>query len=101
MAKKDENNQANTGESQAAPEEVVAAPIPDASAYVLQPTSYDLPERMKTMGDVPEGRFMEEVVRGSDEENSSTPSWDAHPKENQPALGVTEDGQPDTSGRKR
>ena len=94
MAKNEKNQEASASNS--SEEQVVAAPIPDASAYVLQPTSHKLDP---ALGEVHHGRFYEEVVRGSDEEDSSTESWDAHPVENQPAYGVTEKGQPDTSGR--
>jgi hypothetical protein len=61
-----------------------SAPHPDAANYVLQPTSHPIPD---SMGDVPEGRFQEEVLKGSDEEKSG--AVDAHPAENQPRYGVT------------
>jgi hypothetical protein len=69
----------------------LSAPHPDAANYVLQPTSYPIPE---PMGDVPEGRFQEEVLKGSDDEKSG--AVDAHPAENQPRYGVR--AESDSSG---
>lgn len=97
MAQKDKQTQAADAPAE---EFVVPAPHPDAAAYVLQPTSQKL--TVDVVGEIPPNRFQEEVLKGSDEEDSSTPSTDAHPVENQPAYGVTQEGgQPDTTGRKR
>jgi len=85
MAKKSEGQSQDQAQGEAE-EQIVAAPHPDAANYVLQPTSQPL--NIEVVGDLPEGRFMEEVLKGSDEEDSSTPSWEAHPPENQPAYGV-------------
>ena len=79
--------------------EVFDTPSPDAAHYVLQPTSYRLPERVMTLGDMPDDRFMEEVYAGGDEEEADTFSVDAHPAENQPVKGIAEgDELPDTTG---
>lgn len=87
MAKNDNKDaQASTQEQQAPvvhTDEVAAAPHPDAAYYVLQPTSAEIPP---AMGNVPEGRFMEEVHKDADEAKSS--AVEAHPAENQPVFGV-------------
>lgn len=92
MAKDDQREQ--QAPEAAAEEQLVAAPHPDAAAYVLQPTSATIPE---AMGNVPDGRFLEEVLRGSEEENSGA-SFDAHPEENQPAYGVKAEGRKEGQG---
>ena len=47
---------------------------------------------------MPDDRFTEEVVKGSDEDSGS--GWDSHPEENQPVKGISEgDELPDTTGR--
>ena len=101
MAKKDEKNQeAQASQEQQGEEMLEAAPVRDADQYVLQPTSYRLPSHMAVRGELPEGRFMEEVLKGSEDEDGSTPSWEAHPKHNQPVPGIGEgDELPDTTGR--
>ena len=77
--------------------EVQAAPMPDAAAYKLQPTSYVVPQVRS--GEVPADRFQEEVLAGSDEDTGE--GEDAHPLENQPVYGVSADDDelPDTTGR--
>lgn len=72
--------------------------VGDGAAYVLQSTSYKLRGDANVVGDVPEERFMEEVLRDSDE--AKNPIRDAHPKENQPVPGIGPDDElPDTTGR--
>lgn len=56
------------------------APPVDAKHYVLQPTSAELPPALQG---APEGRFQEQVLKGSDEAKEG--AVDAHPAENQPA----------------
>lgn len=63
--------------------EGTGASLPDVKHYVNQPTSARIPA---VMGNVPEGRFQEQVVKGSDEAKAD--AVDAHPVENQPAMGV-------------
>ena len=77
--------------------EVQAAPMPDAAAYKLQPTSYVVPQVRS--GEVPADRFQEEVLAGSDEDTGE--GEDAHPLENQPVYGISADDDelPDTTGR--
>jgi hypothetical protein len=94
MAEK-ENKQAS--EPKVNTEQVAASAHPDAAFYVLQPTSQPIPEHM---GDVPEGRFQEEVLKGSEEEDSSTYSNDAHPAENQPRYGVRAEDSDSSSSDK-
>lgn len=93
MAKKDEQGQdaqaQKSNEAPAQEEQVVAAPMPDASHYVLQPTSEKL--NVDVLGDMPKDRFQEEVLKGSDADSGS--GVDAHPLENQPAYGVTADNK--------
>ena len=70
----------------------------DAAHTVTQPTSYKLTAAQQTIGTVPDDRFTEEVVKGSDEDSGS--GWDSHPEENQPVKGISEgDELPDTTGR--
>lgn len=87
MAKKDNDEQKfGAPADQLAEEAYVAgtsAPHPDAANYVLQPTSAEIPA---AMGNVPDGRFLEEVLKGSDEAKGD--AVDAHPAENQPEYGV-------------
>lgn len=79
-------------------EQLVAAPTPDASQYVVQPTSYVLPVQAQAKGGVPEGRFTEEVLKGSDEDFGG--GEEAHPEENQAVPGIgPNDEVPDTTGR--
>lgn len=98
MAKNQKSEESTQAQEEAAAV-VQPAPNPDASFYVVQPTEYPIPDRLAVQGDMPEGRFTEEVLKGSDEENSGTSSEEAHPPENRPVYGVTEEGQPDTTGR--
>lgn len=96
--KSEESTQAQEQTQTEAP--LVEAPVRDAAHYVVQPTSYKLPSHMQVRGEMPDGRFTEEVLRGGDEEDSSTSSWDAHPEENQPVPGIGPDDElPDTTGR--
>jgi hypothetical protein len=65
---------------------------------VTQPTSYKLSPGQESIGGVPDNRFTEEVVKGSDEDSGS--GWDTHPEENQPVKGIAAgDDLPDTTGR--
>lgn len=92
--------EAQAGEAQAGEAEapLVEAPTPDASNYVVQPTSYVLPAQVQAKGGVPEGRFTEEVLKGSDEDFGG--GEEAHPEENQAVPGIAEgDEVPDTTGR--
>jgi hypothetical protein len=73
----------------------MSAPHPDAASYVLQPTSHPIPD---SMGDVPEGRFQEEVLKGSDDAKSE--AVDAHPAENQPRYGVRAEDDSSSSSSK-
>ena len=75
-----------------------SAVVRDAAATVTQPTSYKLAPGQESIGGVPDNRFTEEVVKGSDEDSGS--GWDTHPEENQPVKGISEgDELPDTTGR--
>jgi hypothetical protein len=58
-------------------------PHPDASAYVLQPV-----RGIEDMGTIPEDRFMEQVLKGSDEDRGD--GVEAHPNENRPASAEDE-----------
>lgn len=93
MAKKDEQSQPQSSDSQqsssGSEEQVVVAAMPDASHYVLQPTSQKL--NVDVLGDMPKDRFQEEVLKGSEEDKGG--GVDAHPLENQPAYGVTADNK--------
>src|SRR5215212_10183111 len=100
MAEKSEKGQQSQQQAQAQEQEapLVEAPVRDASHYVVQPTSYVLPEHMAVRGEVPAGRFTEEVLKGGDEDLGG--GEEAHPEENQPARGIAPgDEVPDTTGR--
>ena len=74
------------------------SPVRDAAKMVTQPTSYKLAPGQQALGGVPDNRFTEEVVKGSDEDSGA--GWDSHPEENQPVKGIDEgDELPDTTGR--
>jgi hypothetical protein len=74
------------------------SPVRDAALTVTQPTSYKLSAGQMALGGVPDNRFTEEVVKGSDEDSGS--GWETHPEENQPIKGIAEgDELPDTTGR--
>lgn len=86
MAKKEEDKKFGAPADSLAEEAYASAssaPHPDAANYVLQETSAEIPAYM---GNVPEGRFLEEALKGSDEAKSG--AVDAHPEENQPEYGV-------------
>lgn len=93
-----EKAQSRAERESAQEEQVIPAPTPDAAQYVVQPTSYVLPVQAQAKGGVPEMRFSEEVLKGSDEDfGGGQPS---HPEENQPVPGIAEgDEVPDTTGR--
>lgn len=99
---KDQREERNAGASEAEAQEeegVVGATYnPDGAAYVLQETSYKLNPGARVVGEVPKERFMEEVLRDSDE--AVEPIRDAHPEENRPMPGIGPDDElPDTTGR--
>jgi hypothetical protein len=72
--------------------------VADASNYVTQPTSYEIPEHMQVRGEMPDNRFTEEVLKGSEEDFGD--GEESHPLENQPVMGVGPDDElPDTTGR--
>ena len=79
--------------------EEAASHVSDAKNYVVQPTSYEIPAHMQVRGEMPDYRFTEEVLKGSDEDFGD--GDEAHPDENQPVMGISEDDDelPDTTGR--
>lgn len=99
-----EEKQTGTGQNKAANETenqedaVTPQAVVDAANTVTQPTSYKLAPGQQSLGGVPDNRFTEEVVKGSDEDSGS--GWESHPEENQPLKGIAEgDELPDTTGR--
>lgn len=101
MAEENKERNASRGEAQEKQQEqtVVEGPVVrDAALTVTQPTSYRLPVSMQVRGDMPDNRFTEEVVKGSDEDTGG--GWETHPEENQPVPGIGPDDElPDTTGR--
>ena len=99
MAKEDKNQEAAPRKEERESSMYTGpANVVDAANTVTQPTSYKLSPGQQALGGVPDNRFTEEVVKGSDEDNGS--GWDTHPEENQPVKGIAEgDELPDTTGR--
>lgn len=100
MAEENKERNASRVEEPGQQEQTVVDPAPprDAALTCTQPTSYRLPASMMVRGDMPDNRFTEEVVKGSDEDTGG--GWDTHPEENQPVPGIGPDDElPDTTGR--
>jgi hypothetical protein len=71
----------------------------NAKDYVLV-SGVDPATGIKIEEEVPKSEF-ETSEKYKDLTLESDNVREAHPAENQPAYGVTEEGQPDTSGRRR
>lgn len=93
--KSQERKEAQDSQEEDNEEILVAAPVRDAAQYKLQPTRHELPG---FLGNPPEDRFQEEVLKDSDEDTGD--GYEAHPEENRAPLGIGPDDElPDTTGR--